>query len=309
MSSVASGRTGAARFIDPKVLARISNLELLARTVVDGFVSGLHVAAHLGNSTDFAEHRAYVPGDDVRRIDWRVFARTDRLYVKTFEAQTNTDLIVALDTSASMNFGSGEIAKFDYARFIAATLVYLAARQRDRVGLMTFDATVTDAIPAATRHRDKILRTLPTLTPHGAGDLGTALSDMTIHLKRRGMVVVISDFYDEPNAVATALDELRVRGHDIIALHVLDPLERNFALDTGAQPTVIEDLETGERMPLIASALQDDYQTLVSTHLADLEKACGSRRIDYAAFSCEEPLDAMLFHYLSRRARLARTFS
>ncbi len=243
----AGGRTAPARFIDPNVLARIDNLDLVAQVVVDGFISGLHKTVYLGVSTDFAEHRPYAPGDDVRRVDWRVFARTDRLYVKTFEAETNADVMIALDVSASMGYASDKVSKLDYACFMAASLAHLAFRQRDKVGFVTFDSDLVDYVPPSARRRDTILQALDRARAAGRGDLTEALSRLSERLGRRGIVVVISDFYAAPSDVAVALDSLRVRGHDVIALHVLDPFERDLEL---SEPAVLEDLETGDRVPV-----------------------------------------------------------
>lgn len=298
----AADRTAPARFLDPNVLARIDNLDLIARVVVDGFISGLHKTVYLGVSTDFAEHRQYAPGDDVRRVDWRVFARTDRLYVKTFEAETNADVVIALDVSASMGYGSGEVSKLDYARFMGASLAHLASRQRDKVGLVSFDADLVDYVPPSARRRDSILQTLDRARPRGRGDLTRALDHLNERLGRRGIVVVISDFYADPADVAVALDALRVHGHDVIALHVLDPLERDLTLSA---PTVLEDLETGERIPVTPKA-RDAYRELVDTHVDSLSRDLGDRRIDYDCFVTDKPLDDMLWRYLSNRARLAR---
>lgn len=297
-----AGRTAPSRFIDPRVLARIDNLDLLARVVVDGFISGLHRTVHLGVSTDFAEHRAYTPGDDVRHVDWRVYARTDRLYVKTFEAETNADVMIALDVSASMGYASGDVSKLDYARFIAAALAHVAWRQRDRVGLATFDTDVTEYVAPSGRRRDTILQTLDRARTAGAGDPLRALAQLGERLGRRGILVAVSDFYTPPEAAAVALDALRMRGHDVIALHVLDPLERDLDLPA---PEVLEDLETGERLPVTPQA-RAGYRALVDAHVAALARACGDRRIDYDCFVTDRPLDDLLWRYLSNRARLAR---
>lgn len=298
----AAGRTAPARFLDPDVLARIDNLDLIARVVVDGFISGLHKTVYLGVSTDFAEHRQYAPGDDVRRVDWRVFARTDRLYVKTFEAETNAEVVIAIDVSTSMGYASGEVSKLDYARFMAASLAHLASRQRDKVGLVSFDSDLVDYVPPSARRRDVILRTLDRARAEGRGNVARALERLCERLGRRGIVVVISDFYADPAEVAVALDAIRVHGHDVIALHVLDPFERDLAL---SGPTVLEDLETGERVPVTPKG-RAAYRELMDAHVEALSRALGDRRIDYDCFVTDRPLDDMLWRYLSNRARLAR---
>lgn len=298
----AAGRTAPARFLDPDVLARIDNLDLIARVVVDGFISGLHKTIYLGVSTDFAEHRQYAPGDDVRRVDWRVFARTDRLYVKTFEAETNADVVIAVDVSASMGYASGKVSKLAYACYMAASLAHLASRQRDKVGLVSFDSDLVDYVPPSARRRNTILQALDQARAEGRGDVIQALSRIGERLGRRGIVVVISDFYAAPQDIAVALDSLRVRGHDVIALHVLDPFERDLAL---SDPTVFEDLESGERLPVTPKG-RAAYRQLVDRHVDALSRALGDRRIDYDCFVTDRPLDDMLWRYLSNRARLAR---
>ncbi len=300
---VTTERTTAARLVDPAVLARIGNLDLVARKVVDGFISGIHQAVNRGASTDFAEYRSYTPGDDVRLIDWRVYGRTDRLYIKTFEAETNADITIALDTSASMGFASDTINKFDYARIVAACLTHLGAGQRDKVGFAAFSSQPEERIPPAARHRDTIVRTLARLKPAGSGDLQSALGTLAESLGRRGIVIVISDFYLQPKDAVLALDELRVRGHDVIALHILDPMERDLAL---GGPTILEDLESGSRMP-VSPASGDEYKALIEHHIDQLKIDFGSRAIDYSCFTTNQPLDHLLFQYLSTRARLVKT--
>ena len=297
-----AGRSAPARFIDPSVLARIDNLDLVSQVVVDGFISGLHKTVYLGVSTDFAEHRQYSLGDDVRRVDWRVFARTDRLYVKTFEAETNADVMIVLDVSASMGYASGGVTKLDYGCFIAASLAHLASRQRDKVGFATFDAELVEYVPPSARRRETILQALDRARAAGRGDLAQALARVSERLGRRGIVVVVSDFYVPPKDAAVALDSLRVRGHDVIALHVLDPLERDLDL---SGPVVLEDLETNERVPVTPKG-RAQYRALVDDHVDTLARACRDRRIDYDCFVTDRPLDDMLWRFLSNRARLAR---
>jgi uncharacterized protein (DUF58 family) len=199
-----------ARFVDPKVLSRIGNLELLARTVVEGFINGMHRAPYFGASIDFAEHRGYVAGDDIRRVDWRLFARTDRYYVKQYEADTNTNLSVLLDISRSMKFASKGIAKLDYGCYIGACLAYLAQRQRDRVGAITFDNDIVTHIPPSAKHFNVVLHTLDRARPERPGNLSIPLNKMAEHFKRRGILVLISDFYEEPDAILEAIKPLRL---------------------------------------------------------------------------------------------------
>jgi len=302
MNATSPHRADGMRFLDPAILARIGNLDLISRRVVDGFMSGMHRAANLGSSTDFAEYRAYTPGDDVRRIDWRVYGRTDRLYIKTFEAETNSDVVFALDCSASMNFASAELSKFDYARMLVASLTHLSAGQRDRVGLVTFNDEVLERIPAAVRHRDNVLRLLQRTEASGGSDLVESLKRASETLNRRGIFVVVSDFYEEPEKVAAALDEVRLRGHDVIAFHVLDRDERNLRL---SDTDVLRDLETGERLASSNSARQH-YEAMINDHLNELGAVSTARQVDYISLVTDEPLDTGLFNYLSSRSRFKR---
>ena len=292
-----------ARFIRPEVLARIDNLELVARTVVDGFISGLHHAPYLGLSIDFAEHRAYTPGDDIRRIDWRVFARTDRFYVKQYEADTNANFSVILDVSRSMDYGSHGITKLDYARFLAASLTYLSSRQRDRVGLVTFDGDLIDIVPPSAKHLQIVLHTLDRLEPGKQSEFVKPLHKVAENLRRRSILVLISDLYEEPAAIVKAVNGLRFRGNDMIVFHVLDPMEITFDFD---ETTSFEDLETGERMPIVPEQLRAPYQERVQEHLSQLKKQFAENRIDYAFFDTSTPLDQGLFTYLATRERMSR---
>src|SRR3990172_5672148 len=256
-------------FIDPHVLARIGNLQLVARNVVDGFINGLHRAPYLGLSIDFAEHRAYMPGDDIRRIDWRLYARTDRYHVKESEADTNSNFTVLLDTSASMAYGSHGVTKFDYARFLAASLAYFSHDQRDRVGLVSFNDDVVDYVPNSAKHMDVLLHTVSRAKAQGKSNLSAVLRKVNELLRRRGIVVLVSDLYDEAENIVQAVAPLRYRGHDVIVFHVLDPAELELPFD---KPTSIEDLETGERLPVVPAALRERYRELIAAHVAALEK-------------------------------------
>ncbi len=292
------------RFIDPEVLTRIDNLELVARGVVDGFISGLHRSPMLGMSVDFAEHRAYMPGDDVRRIDWRLFARTDRLYVKEFEADTNANLHLLLDVSRSMDFGSGAVTKLEYAKFLAASLAYLSRRQRDRIGLITFDNEIVEVIPPSIRHFNTVLLALDRLTAGGASNYREPLAKIALNLGRRSLVVLISDLYDTPERLLGAINQLRYRGNDLIVFHLLDPQE--LSLDLGDVSSV-EDLESGVNLPLAAEQFQDRYRQLIQDHRAELERRFGANQIDYIFADISQPLDNILFRYLSDRERQNRT--
>jgi uncharacterized protein (DUF58 family) len=292
-----------ARFLDPQVLARIDNLELLARTVVEGFINGLHRSPYLGHSVDFAEHRAYMPGDDIRRIDWRLFARTDRFYVKEFEADSNSNFLVLLDATRSMKFSSHGISKLDYGRYLAACLTHFAHKQRDRVGLVTFGEDVVDFVPPSAKHREAVLHALDRLEGGGRGQLTRPLLKTAEASRRRGIFVLISDLYEEPDAALRAVRHLAQRGSDVIVFHVLDPAEVHFPDDSSAS---YEDLETGERMPVVPDYVREQYRALVREHITTLERRFGESRIDSLMIETRTPLDQALFHYLVRRQRFDR---
>jgi uncharacterized protein (DUF58 family) len=294
-----------ARFLDPEVLARIDNLELLARTVVEGFINGLHRSPYLGLSVDFAEHRAYMPGDDIRRIDWRLFARSDRFYVKEFEADSNTDFVQLLDVSKSMRFSSHGLSKLDYGRYLAACLAYFSHKQRDRVGLITFDQDVVEFVPPSAKHLDVVLHTLDRVPAEGRrGELRRPLLKAAEACRRRGILLLISDLYEEPETVRDAVLTVGHKGGDLIVFHVLDPSEIRFPFDQSAN---YEDMESGERMPIVPEYVREQYRKLVEEHVASLSRLLGENRIDYALFDTSTPLDFALFNYLSRRERMSRT--
>ena len=292
------------RYIDPHVLARIGNLQIVARSVVDGFINGLHRAPYLGLSMDFAEHRQYMPGDDIRRIDWRLFARTDRYHVKQYEADTNANFMVLLDVSKSMGYGSGSVTKLDYARFLTASLAYFSSLQRDRVGMITFADDVLEYVPASAKHLDTLLHTVAVTQPRGASALGAVFHKVQELLRRRGVLVVVSDLYDEPEAIARALAPLSLRGHDVIVFHVLDPAEHDLPFDDAAS---IEDMESGDRLPVVPAALREKYVELIRGHIDGLNRQLTDQRIDYVPLNTSEPLDRALFEYLSARERRSRT--
>ncbi|HUF50715.1 MAG TPA: DUF58 domain-containing protein [Longimicrobiales bacterium] len=297
-------------FIDPKTLSRISNLELLSRTVVDGFINGLHRAPYLGTSLDFAEHRAYYPGDDIRRIDWRLYARTDRLYMKEYEADTNSNFTVLLDISKSMSYRGTGIPKIDYAKFLAASLSYFSREQRDRVGMVTFDDDIRDYVPPSAKHLDIVLHTIDRVKPERPGSLSASLRKVTELLRRRGLAVLISDLYEDPVEIQRSVGLLRHRGHDVIVFHILDPSEISLDGVVGGIPleeaTSFEDLETGERMPVITPSVRQKYQAMIEDHITSIRRLLTQMRIDYALFDTTQPLDHALFTYLSARESMMK---
>jgi uncharacterized protein (DUF58 family) len=292
-----------ARFVDPAVLARIGNLEMVAKTVVDGLINGTHRSPFFGASVDFAEHRGYVPGDDIRRMDWRVYARTDKYYIKEFEADSNSNFNVLLDISKSMSFGE-KISKLDYAKTLAACLTYLANQQRDRVGVVTFDEKIVDHVPPSAKHLDVVLHTLDRAKAEKAGHLVAPIKLLAEHFGRRGIIVVISDFYAEPEEIFDAVGLLRFRGNDVVLFHVLDPQEVDFSF---AEPSSFEDLESGDQIPIVPAALAEQYRSLVAAHIQALTDRASSQQIDYMLLNTSQPLDHALFRFLSMRERMART--
>ena len=299
--SVAHSPSG--RFLEPKTLARISQLDLLARTLVEGFISGLHRSPFLGRSLDFAEHRPYMPGDDIRKIDWRVYARTDRYYVKEFDADTNTNCTIVLDVSRSMNFGYEGITKFDYGRYLAACLAYFSHKQRDRIGLVTFDEDVVDWVPPSAKHLEIVLHTLEMSKSEREGTLSAPLAKVAGTMGRRSIVVVISDFYEDPDVIVGAMGLLRGKGNDVLAFHLLDQAELDLPFSDAAE---FEDLESGERIPVVPEAARVEYRRRVEEHIEQLRSRLTEGGVDYAFFNTSTPLDFALFSYLSNRQKAAR---
>ncbi len=297
------GALAGARFVDPVVLARIGNLELVSRGVVDGFINGLHRSPYFGASVDFAEHRGYTPGDDIRRVDWRLFARTDRFYVKEYEADSNANFAVLLDVSRSMGFASGGVSKLQYAQLLAGCLTYLVHRQRDRVGLVTFDQDIVEHVPPSAKHMEVVLHVLDRIVPSRPGSLGPPMKKLAEHFGRRGILVLISDLYEDPDAVFEAISPLRFRGHDLIVFHLLDRAEIEFPYDAAS---AFEDLETGEQLPVVPESLAPQYREMLRAHVAALQSKFSELRIDYTLVNTSMPLDYALFNYLSARERLAR---
>ena len=292
-----------ARFVDPKILARIGSLELLARTVVDGFINGLHRAPYFGASIDFAEHRGYVAGDDIRRVDWRLYARTDRYYIKQYEADTNANFCLIMDISKSMSFGSRGVTKLEYASYLGACLAYLAHKQRDRVGIITFDSEIVSYVPPSAKHFNVLLHTLDRAQAGRRGNLTGPLQSMAEHFKRRSMIVLISDFYEDPSVVLEAVKPLHFIGNDLIVFHVLDPAEIDFGFEDASS---FEDLESGEQVPVVPESLRAQYRQMMQDHIAALKTKFSEHRIDYTLLNTAEPLDRALFSYLSSRERLMR---
>ena len=294
--------TAPARFLDPELLARVGSLELLARAVVEGFMSGLHRSPFTGFSTEFTEYRQYNQGDDLRYLDWRLLGRTDRYFIKKYRADTNTQCHLLIDTSASMSYASGTVTKLQYAQFLAASLAYLLNRQQDSVGLVAFDEKVHTHVPARNRtgHMRTIFGHLSRLEAGGQTKLNESLHQLAEILTRRGIVVVISDFYDEPERLKEAFQHLRFKGHDLVAFHVLDQNEMDFKFDDPV--LLLEDAETQEQMPVLPDVVMNGYRERMRRHVDDMRTCAAANHVDYEMLTTKQPLDFALFSFLSRRS-------
>jgi uncharacterized protein (DUF58 family) len=290
------------QFLDPAVIARLGTLELKARTIVEGFLSGLHRSPFHGFSVEFAEYRQYIRGDDLSTIDWKVFARSDRYYVKKFEEETNLSCHLLIDVSGSMAYRSQALSKLEYAACLAASLGYLMNRQRDAVGLMAFDDRVVSALPASARpgHLRNLLVTLARLAPGRQTNLAKPLRQLAESLTRRGMVVLISDLLDDPEAVVRGLKHFHHRGSDVLVFHVLDPDELDFPFD---RATRFEDLETGEEVMAVPGVVRAHYLERIGALIARYRRELGGAGIDYQLLNTAQPLEMALLAYLSTRAR------
>jgi uncharacterized protein (DUF58 family) len=288
------------RLLRPDVLAAIGRLDLIARSVVEGFLAGLHSSPYRGISQEFAAHRPYIAGDEVRRVDWRVYARTDRLYVKEFEEETNAPLRLLLDTSASLKYAPRATSKFDYARYLAAALCYLAIRQNDRVGLTCLNTEVSERTGArgGQRHLHTILAALERAEATGQTRLGPLILSEAARWKRRGLVVLISDLYDRREELIEVCATLRRVGHEVIIFHLLDHAEK-FMEHAGTHE--FRDLETGERLLVDADRVRRSYLESMKEMLLFFRREFARVGADYAELDTAEPLDKALAVYLLRR--------
>lgn len=292
-----------ARFLDPELLARVGSLELIARAVVEGFMSGLHRSPFTGFSTEFTEYRQYNPGDDLRYLDWRLLARTDRYFIKKYRADTNTQCHLLIDTSASMDYAhASSVTKLQYAQYLAASLAYLLNRQQDAVGLVAFAEKVHTHVPARNRtgHMRTVFGNLSLLKSGGETQLAESLHRLAEILTRRGIVVIISDFYDEPDRLQEAFQHLRFKGHDLVAFQVLDQNELDF--DFSDPVLLLEDAETQEQMPVLPDVVMSGYRERMRRHVDGMRRCAAANNVDYEMLTTKQPLDFALFSFLSRRA-------
>jgi uncharacterized protein (DUF58 family) len=289
------------RFLNPSVLASISSLDLVAKTVVDGFVSGLHRSPDFGFSQEFAEYRPYVRGDDLRHVDWNLFARTDRCYLKKYEGETNSQLTILFDASNSMQYGEHSPNKADYARYIAASLFYLAIRnQRDAAGIIVFDDEVRDYIQPSTRQGQlaRLFSALEKAEPKARTDFSKPLGHFQNLLHRRGIVIVISDFYEDPELIVRALETLRHKGNDVVLFHILAPEEVQPKLRTS---TILVDLESNQKLEVTPEYVNSVYRTKIQDHISQLRSRSQAAGLEYAQVCTDRPLDTLLREYLTLR--------
>lgn len=289
-------------WIDPVTLLRIKNLQLRAKTVVEGFYNGLHRSPTHGVSIEFSEYRPYSPGDDLRNLDWKLYARTDRDYIKKFEDETNRRCHLILDQSRSMEFGSLPHTKMRYAGTLAATLAYFLAAQRDNVGIMTFDERIRDVVPARRRHGQlrQILASIEREPSGKTTDLDTPLKEIAALVRRRALVVVVSDFLAPAENLRTPLSFLRSRGHEVLCLRVLDPEEVDFS---GEEATMVHDLESGQRIYVDPEAARQGYLSRFQEHATQLQTICHDLGIAWYPMRTDEPLEDAIMELIAARQR------
>ncbi len=291
------------RFLDPAVLAGISSLDLIAKTVVDGFVTGLHRSPDFGFSQEFAEYRAYTPGDDLRHVDWNLFARTERTYLKRYRGETNSQLTVLLDASNSMKFTSHAVTKMDYARYTAAALFYLSIKnQRDPAGLIVFDDEVREYVRPSTRQGQlhRLFAGLDQAEPRARTDFAKPMSHFQQFLHRRGIVLILSDFYESPETIVKTIEPLRFHGSEVVLFHLLDPKEVHPDM---RGPSIFVDLETDQKMEVIPEYVKSQYRRKMDAHLEQMRDRTRAAGMGYHLLMTDKPLDAALTEYLSLRGR------
>lgn len=292
------------KYLDPETVSKLKGMELKARLVVEGFIAGLHKSPYHGFSVEFAEHRQYMPGDNIRDIDWKVFAKSDRYYIKQYEEETNLKAYLLLDCSRSMAYRSGElVSKLDYAGLLTGALSYMMLRQRDAVGMVTFDEKIRRYIPPRSKsgHLHVLLNEVAAQTPSDKTDISTALHEMAERIKRRGLVIVLSDLLDDANKIISGLKHFRYNQHEVIVFHILDPRERDFAFPREA---IFKDMETGEEMTTLPYQIKGDYAKAVRGFAEEIAMACRQSNIDYYPIDTAMPFDKALYAFLSKRERL-----
>lgn len=291
------------KYLDPQVLSSINNLDLKARLVVEGFITGLHKSPFHGFSVEFSQHRPYNPGDDLRYVDWKVLGRTDRFYIKQFEEETNLKAQILVDISGSMTYADKSISKLEYAKYLAAALSYLMLMQRDAVGLTLFDNRIRKMLPprSASSYLKHILMELDSMESGEDTDIGEVLHMMADRFKRRGLIILISDLYDEIENVLSGLRHFRYNQHEVLVFHILDPKELNFDFEGDIE---FEDIESGEKIRTHPWYIQQDYKELITNFNHQYQKRCREFLIDYQLLQTNQTLDVALMEYMIKRKKL-----
>lgn len=295
--------TGETRFLDPAVVARLGTIDLKARTIVEGFLTGLHRSPYKGFSVEFAEYRQYLPGDDLATLDWKVYARSDRHFVKKYEEETNLACHLLLDVSASMGYGSGGITKLQYGSYLAGALAYLMNRQRDAFGLIAFDDRIASLVPASARtgHLRAVLLALERLKLGARTDVAKPLHDLAAAVRRRGLVVLVSDLLDDPAQVLEGLKHFRYRGTDVVVFQVLDPDELKFPFEGAAR---FRDMETAAEVMAVPANVRKEYIDRMQAMIAHYKRELSLVGIDYCLLDTSQPLELGLMAYLMTRRRM-----
>jgi uncharacterized protein (DUF58 family) len=291
-------------YLQPSVVSQIDRLDLIARLVVEGFITGLHQSPYHGFSVEFSEYRQYMPGDPLRNLDWKVLGRTDRLFVKQYEEETNLKAFLVLDSSASMAYGSGGITKHRYATLISAALTHLMLRQRDAVGLVSFDSELRTYLPprSVNSYLHTLLHAIESSAPDGSDtNLADTFHDLAERIKRRALIIVLSDLLDDTDQVLNGLKHFRHRNHEVIVFHILDPREKDLAFD---RETLFVDLESGSRISTEPWQIAKEYREEVDARLDRLQRECRENFIDYVCLDTETPFNVALSNYLAKRKRL-----
>jgi uncharacterized protein (DUF58 family) len=286
---------GQARYLDPAIVARLGTIDLKAKTIVEGFLTGLHRSPFKGFSVEFAEYRQYLPGDDLATLDWKIYARTDRHVVKKFEEETNVECRILLDVSRSMGYGSHAVTKIEYAS-------YLVNRQRDAVGLLTFDDRIRELLPCSARpgHLKTLLLTLERVSLGTRTDIAKPLGDLVQAMSKRGLVVLISDLLDDPDRIIEGLKHFRYRGTDVVVFQILDPHEISFPFDRAAR---FRDVESDQEIVAVPAAIRETYKARLEAMISNFRTVLGQNGIDYTLLDTSQPLEMALLAYLQTRRR------
>lgn len=291
------------KYLDPAVISRLKGMDVKARLVVEGFVSGLHKGPYKGFSVEFAEHRQYMPGDPIRYIDWKVYGKTDRFYIKEYEEETNLRAYIIVDGSGSMGYASDGITKLEYGCYLAASLAYLMLKQQDSVGLLIFDTKLRKYIPprSVKRHLHVLLKELSQLAARDETDLGHSLHELARRVKRRGLIILISDLLDDEERVVRGLKLFRHRKHEVIVFHVLDPYEVAFPFE---HEVILRDMETDDEVPAVPWEIRSEYRERVASWIDRYRTVLRQSGIDYVPVKTSTTFDVALFSYLEKRQRL-----